>query len=53
MCLKEDLSGFELFLWVFFLSLSPFLLLVFVNLVQVLYHICALENEDFLLDYCL
>ena len=56
MCLKEDLGMWVLsccFCGVFFFFSLSLLLLVFVNLVQVLYHICALENEDFLLDYCL
>ena len=43
--------GFELLFWGFFFSL--FLLFVFGNLLQVLYHIRAFENEDFLLDFYL
>lgn len=50
MCvLRFGYVGFELFF--LFLSLFSFSLLVFFNLVQLLYHVHAFENEDFLLDY--
>ena len=54
MCLKEDLGMWVLscFCGVFFFF-SLFFYLFLSTLVPVLYHICALENEDFLLDYCL